>query len=166
MNQDHNKAKAERKAKEPRKDPQEAKRKAAESHIRRVAEEAGADLPPNPAQDQTPVAQDPTPTPSGDQTPVSGDQTPAPEVKAKKAKKISETVVKWRAQKAFGEDQIITLKVEGNPKRQDAARRFALYENGMTVKAYITKAGANQITPSLAMADIRWDFVSDFINVE
>jgi hypothetical protein len=117
---------------------------------------------------KTPVAKTPaivgTAPKSGDQkaAPVgkSGDQKSAP------AKKLSETVIKWRAQPKFEPSQKITILSEGNPKRGTAAKRFAFYKNGMTVAQYQEVMAQNEGSARLAMADMRWDFVAGFINIK
>lgn len=83
----------------------------------------------------------------------------------KKAKKISEQVKNWKAQKAFPMNFVITEVRKDNPKRKDASRRFALYEEGMTVQAYTDKAVKEGITKALAMADMRWDHCAGFVTI-
>ncbi len=97
---------------------------------------------------------------------------PAKEPKAKTStakRPPSATVIAWRAQKKFNEDQKITLKTASgnNPKSRGAAKKFEHYKNGMTVGEYIKvlkdKMGR---TPAQTMDDIRWDFVAGFIDVK
>lgn len=60
----------------------------------------------------------------------------------------------------FGPDQVITLKVTANPKLKGSAshKRFALYENGMTVESALHKG--------IRRADLIWDTERDFIEIE
>lgn len=83
----------------------------------------------------------------------------------KKTKKISEQVKNWKAQKAFPMTFVITEVRKDNPKRKDAARRFALYKEGMTVQEYTDAAVKEGITKALAMADMRWDHCAGFVNI-
>jgi hypothetical protein len=99
---------------------------------------------------------------SQDQTNKAGDQN---NVKATKKKKLSTTVVSWKAQQAFSVTAKITNVVKDNPKRKDAYRRFSWYREGMTVQEYIDEAKKNNSPGALAMADIRWDHVKGFIKV-
>jgi chemotaxis protein histidine kinase CheA len=72
----------------------------------------------------------------------------APEKKEAPAKKES---------KGTSDDREITVLTKENPKRADAARRFALYKTGMTVGEYIEAGGYP--------ADVRWDIKQGFIAV-
>jgi len=47
----------------------------------------------------------------------------------------------------------IQLLVRDNPKRGEAAKRFALYSAGMTIKQYVAAVGDEK----LARADLAWD---------
>jgi len=107
---------------------------------------------------------------SGDQNsahaPVSGDQN---EVKRKRVRKPSATVTAWKNQENFPVDAVITINGDyatKNPKRRDAARRFSLYKDGMTVADYITTAKEAGISGALATADVRWDAVKGYITVK
>lgn len=103
-------------------------------------------------------------TPIAADAPATSPATLEPE-KAKKAKKVSGQVSRWKAQKAFPLEAKITEVRKENPKRKSAAGRFALYEEGMTVGDYIKKSNEAGNTKALAMADIRWDHVAGFITV-
>jgi hypothetical protein len=96
---------------------------------------------------------------------TSGDQKSVPVVKAKKARKFSETFIKWKALKNFPVEAKISLLVKENPKRMDAARRFSFYKEGMTVAQYLAVTKEHNIRPALANADIRWDYAAGYIMV-
>jgi hypothetical protein len=96
---------------------------------------------------------------------TSGDQKSVPAIKAKKARKLSETNVKWRALKNFPPEAKISIIAKGNPKRMDAERRFSFYKEGMTVAQYLTVTKEHGIRNALANADIRWDHAAGFIMV-
>lgn len=51
----------------------------------------------------------------------------------------------------------IKILVDENPKRGEAAKRFAVYKNGMTVEAALEKR--------LTRADIRWDIKHGYIKL-
>jgi hypothetical protein len=102
---------------------------------------------------------------SGDQKAVKTEGEP----KAKR--KPSATVIAWKALKNFPVDAKITINGDhttNNPKRRDAARRFSLYKNGMTVGQYLeaAKKATPPISGALANADIRWDVAAGFITVK
>jgi hypothetical protein len=84
----------------------------------------------------------------------------------KKARAASEQVKKWKDQEGFKPEQVITLKVQGNPKRAGAALRFNFYKDGMTVAQYQETMKSNGGTPKLAMADMRWDFAKGYIDIK
>jgi hypothetical protein len=89
--------------------------------------------------------------------------TPTP----KKTKKLGTAVLKYQAIKPFAPEQTITIVHEGpNPKRRKSAQRYDLYENGMTVGAYIEKSHKAGNSKSLAANDVRWDFSKGWINVQ
>jgi hypothetical protein len=99
---------------------------------------------------------------------TSGDQNDVTQAKTKKPRKISPTVVAWKATKNFPLEAKITLNPElkeANPKRRKAADRFALYRNGMTVGEYIEASHKAGNSKALAMADIRWDQAAKFLTV-
>jgi hypothetical protein len=134
------------------------------------------DAPPTQPGDQKGVK--PTPAPahkakSGDQSdvkPASQNATqpegkPTKEEKAKKAKKISPTYTTWKTIPNQPVNGIITIIPGGKPKIKDAARRFQLYKNGMTVGEYLTVTKENGIRNALANADIRWDIAAKLITV-
>lgn len=87
--------------------------------------------------------------PTGDDQPEpKKDEKQQPEAKpepqkAKPASKRGGTRRKWD-----DEDQIY-LKVQENPKRGKARDRFALYQDGMTVRDYINAGGSR--------TDVNWD---------
>jgi hypothetical protein len=83
----------------------------------------------------------------------------------KKKRKASNTVTNWKAQKAFPLDAKIHIVSTSNPKRRAAATRFNLYTEGMTVGQYIEASHKAGNSKALAMADVRWDHVSEFIKV-
>jgi len=60
----------------------------------------------------------------------------------------------------------ITVLAKENPKRDKAAKRFALYKNGMATADYIDAAVAKGASESLARADLRWDVSHGFISVK
>lgn len=88
----------------------------------------------------------------------------------------SAQVNRWKAEiaaKSFGLDAKITVPPQHkakNPKlssaRSKAGDRFALYQDGMTVKRYqeLCKEKFNR-SPAAALADVRWDKAAGFINV-
>lgn len=86
--------------------------------------------------------------------------------KSARPKKLSETTIKYRAQPKFDVNKKITLKVTKNPKSRGAAQRFSFYKNGMTVGEYQEVMKANGSSPKLAMDDMRWDYVSGFIDIQ
>lgn len=53
------------------------------------------------------------------------------------------------AKTKYPDNWVITVNAQENPKRADAARRFALYKTGMTVGEYIAAGGLR--------TDINWD---------
>jgi hypothetical protein len=122
-----------------------------------------------------------TPPAPGDQKPVdgthphvppvhtSGDQKSVPVVKAKKARKLSATNIKWNALKKsikkFPPEAKISIIAKGNPKRMDAERRFSFYKEGMTVAQYLTVTKEHGIRNALANDDILWDHAAGFIMV-
>ena len=103
---------------------------------------------------------------SGDQkaTP-SGDQKPARAKKESSGKKPSRTFVEYKKTKAFPLDHIIKSVMRPNPKGKGSAKRYDLYEDGMTVGAYIEKAKKHDISGALAANDVRWDYVKGFIEI-
>ena len=92
-----------------------------------------------------------------------GDQNDVP---AKGQKKLSATVIAWRAQAKFEPTQKITLLVQGNPKRRTAATRYAFYKNVITVGQYQEVISKNCGSSKQAMVDMRWDYVSKFIDIK
>ena len=155
-NQDHNKARAERMAKEPRKKNKTQER---EELFARMAKRAGAELPANPEDQNVPA-----PAPQDQNVPAS-----VPETTEKKKKKLSPTVIAWRSKENLPLEGIIRLSDKAkaeNPKKQGSKERFALYEDGMTVAAYIEKSKNAGHGAALAAADVRWDVVKGYITVE
>lgn len=59
-------------------------------------------------------------------------------------------------------EAIITVIVEGNPKRRTAAERFALYKTGMTVRMYTELVG----NETQAVNDVLWDTDHGWIKYE
>jgi hypothetical protein len=99
-------------------------------------------------------------------TPEIGKTDESPVSKAKK--KLSATVVAWRAlPKDFpkGDAKIKLLVTDKNPKRRDAASRFTHYTDGMTVDQYIEASVKAGHTKGGAREDVRWDFCKKFINI-
>jgi hypothetical protein len=127
----------------------------------RMEQEKVVTLPAK-AEDQKPASE---PKAEDQKAVVAGDQNAVAETAPKKPKKISAQVANWKAQKAFPLTAKITKVMKDNPKRKDAARRFALYVEGQTVGDYIKIAKEHSITGALAMADVRWDHVANFIHV-
>jgi hypothetical protein len=68
----------------------------------------------------------------------------------------------FTATRAKEEDIIELLHTGDNPKKKKSAERFALYQNGMSVKDYIDKVGDRQ----QAMNDIRWDTRKGWIRIK
>jgi hypothetical protein len=64
------------------------------------------------------------------------------------------------------DDQTIRLLVSENPKRGKSRDRFALYQNGQTVEAYIARSIKAGNTSSIARADLRWDLGKGLIAVQ
>lgn len=87
----------------------------------------------------------------------------------KTKKKESNTVVAWKAMLKTppADTAKISLikKVADQPKKRAAAARYALYEDGMTVGAYIEKSHKAGNPKSLARRDVCWDIASGFIAV-
>lgn len=134
------------------------------------AKPSGTSVPPPKAAAKPEDTKAPVTTPAtGDQTAsstTSGDQK---EATTKKNRKVSKTVIAWRAQENLPANGVITVKPEHlakNPKSRGAAVRFALYKSGMTVEAYVKIAKENGISGALANADVRWDVAAGFITVE
>lgn len=94
------------------------------------------------------------------------DAKPGEPATPKAKKKASDTVVKWRATKAFPHEGVITLIATNNPKSRGAAARFAIYKNGQTVGQYIEASHKAGNSKALAAADVRWDVAAGFIKVE
>ena len=90
-------------------------------------------------------------------------RNPAP---AKKQKKLSPTVIAWKAHKEHYPNDGIIKVLGPNIKRGKAKVRFELYTDGMTVLEYVDKSFAKGNSKALAHADIRWDVVKKFISVE
>ena len=105
-------------------------------------------------------------TGSGEVRPHVGPRSEGCDVPAKGQKKLSATVIAWRAQAKFEPTQKITLLVQGNPKRRTAATRYAFYKNGMTVGQYQDVMSKNNGSAKQAMVDMRWDYVSKFIDIK
>jgi hypothetical protein len=105
---------------------------------------------------------------AGDQNtiPTQSVQTSVHESTKPKTKKLSEQTKKWKNTPAFELTQVITKVAKDNPKSRNAAVKFALYEEGMTVGAYIEKSHKAGTTKAMAMADVRWDHAAGFITVK
>jgi hypothetical protein len=113
---------------------------------------------------ETPKVEDQNVVQPGKTESASGTKTP------------SAQVGRWKAEiaaKSFGLDAKITIPAQHkakNPKlsslRSKAGDRFALYQDGMTVKEYQTlcKDKFNR-SPAAALADVRWDKAAGFITV-
>jgi hypothetical protein len=105
--------------------------------------------------------------PATSPAPASTEQTAKPKAKRNDA---------WRKLPLPGDEQVITvLATDKNPKRGDSAVRFAIYQNGMTVKAFRTIYADNAKAKKtewvrgglpLANADLRWDLAHGFISVK
>jgi hypothetical protein len=112
----------------------------------------------------------------------SGKPTASPEIRkthedsktkdpAKKTKKVSPTVIAWRdldkdIPDRDGKQKITVLAKDKVPKRGDAAKRFGLYKDGMTVTEYIELSHKNTgVSKAGAREDIRWDVVKGFIKL-
>jgi hypothetical protein len=98
--------------------------------------------------------------------PATTEQTAKPKAKRNDA---------WRKIQLPSDEQVITVLVEKNPKRNDSAVRFAVYKSGMTVKElrtiYVDNAKAKKAEwvrggLPLANADLRWDLAHNFISVK
>jgi hypothetical protein len=87
----------------------------------------------------------------------------------KESERYTESAVPaWRTTANFPDHAVITILGDfatNNPKSKGAAMRFALYENGMTVGAYVEKCSKHGISRGQARADVRWDAVKSFIAV-
>jgi hypothetical protein len=130
--------------------------------------------PPEPDTSAPPTVPD-LPTAQPDKMP---DLAPLPIVhsdnaaKSPKPKKKGPSlqVQNWKKQPAFAESQVITILVapDNEPKSGEAQKRFAHYENGMTVKGYIDvmKLYRSSRSRAQAMDDIRWDYVAGFIAID
>ena len=66
-----------------------------------------------------------------------------------------------------GDDRVITVLAEKNPKVKGtkSAVRFAIYENGLTVGAYIIMASELGGGRRKAVRDIAWDTAHGFISL-
>lgn len=108
----------------------------------------------------------PTLVPKSD-TPAGAEAKPeGAKPEGEKAKrKASDTVVKWRATKAFPHEGVIKMIATNNPKSRGAKDRFALYKDGMTVGQYIEASHKAGNSKALATADVRWDVAAGFISV-
>jgi len=156
MANDHNKDRADRRANEPRKKNKSDRQR---EMVERMAKNAGVDNPANPGEDQT--AQTPAPEiRAEDQKPA---DTPAADT-PKKKKKLSKTVIDWRAMDDVPEDKIVHI-VPGAKKTRGAQDRFALYVDGMSVKDYVQKSKDAGYGAAQAKADVRWDVVKGLITV-
>lgn len=86
-----------------------------------------------------------------------------------KKKSVSNTVVAWKAglKTPPPDTAKITLIVspKSNPKKNKAAARYALYEDGMTVGQYVEKSHKAGNPKALARRDIVWDMCKEFIKV-
>ena len=87
----------------------------------------------------------------------------------KRKRKTSAKHDAWMAHPDLPLNGVITVKVEGNPKRKDtpSAMRFDLYrrDGTMTVEQYIEVFRGKKLSAKLAQKDLRWDVVHDFISV-
>lgn len=56
-------------------------------------------------------------------------------------------------------DLVITVRAKENPKRRQAAIRFALYRTGMTVAQYVKAVTSRRLHGGAAIAyrDLQWD---------
>jgi hypothetical protein len=125
------------------------------------------------AQVQTKVAKPATKTSGKVLEQVTAPTAPASEQTAKPKAKRNDA---WRKLPLPGDEQVITvLATEKNPKRGDSAVRFAVYQNGMTVKAFRAIYADNSKAKKaewvrgglpLANADLRWDLAHGFISVK
>ena len=118
-----------------------------------------------PQKPSTPVIVAPPQAP-GDQKPAAGDQKGTP---AKKTKEPSKTVLKWRElnKTGFKPEQVIHLLKTGEQKRGGAKRRYALYQEGMTVAAYQEASVKNAgHTAKGAMSDMCWDVAANLIEIK
>ncbi len=68
----------------------------------------------------------------------------------------------------FTDQQVIRLKVAGNPKRPSGKSyvRFGLHQDGLTVAEYVQKSVDAGNKAALAHDDLRWDAAHGFIEVE
>lgn len=110
------------------------------------------------AEDQTRKAEDQKSAPASDTPKVPAD--PA------KKKKVSATVVAWRADKSeIPDTATIKILVPGS-KRGAAKVRFDLYKDGMTIADYkkATKEGMAR-TAGQTTQDLKWDRAAKFIDI-
>ncbi len=77
------------------------------------------------------------------------------EARKKKPKKQTKEIAK-----ALGDDAVIRILVDHNPKRRNSRSygEFTLYKEGMTVSEYLNAGGSR--------AGIRWDLDKQFIRLE
>lgn len=100
---------------------------------------------------------------AGETEPEKGTQKMAKKAKVKKANGKApreKTERKPRASR-FGDDQIITKIVEGNPKRGASQAVFALYRSGMRVGSFVAKAVEMGLSRGAAMGHLGWDSHED-----
>jgi hypothetical protein len=80
---------------------------------------------------------------------VKSSQTVNPQPKQRTASTAAKSSSTVGARNKYPDDWVITVNVQENPKRADAARRFGLYRTGMTVGEYLAAGGLR--------TDINWD---------
>lgn len=66
------------------------------------------------------------------------------------------------APRGFAEDAKIKILVKENPRRGEAAKRFEIYKDGMTVAEYTKKIGSR----AEALVHLRWDVKHGHISVK
>lgn len=63
---------------------------------------------------------------------------------------------------------VITVVATSNPKRREAAKRFQLYRNGMTVAKYVKAVTSRKLHggKQIALRDVAWDSKVGHISLE
>lgn len=80
---------------------------------------------------------------------------------ARKTAPAKKTKTEGVAQRGYAEDAKIKILVKENPRRGEAAKRFELYKEGMTVAEYTKKIGSR----AEALVHLRWDVNKGHIKI-
>lgn len=94
--------------------------------------------------------------------PEESDMAAAAKKSARKAGAAKKTKVDTTPARGFAEEAKIKILAKENPRRGEAAKRFDLYKDGMTVAEYTKKIGSR----SEALVHLRWDVNKGHISVK